>query len=164
MLPGDIPRLHPGSMPAIEGEDRTWTYADLDRLSDGFAALFEARGFQPGDRVSLVCSSEALLAAAYFGCFRARLIANPVNNRLLPEEMAYILGHAGSRGVVVSEEYAERIERTLVLLNEPPEVIRAKDVTLAQGVARSPQPEDPALLIYTSGTTGKPKGVVLTQA
>ena len=66
MLPGDIPRQHDAAAPAIEGEDRTWTYGDLDRLADGFAALFEARGFQPGDRVSLVCGNEAVLAADYF--------------------------------------------------------------------------------------------------
>ncbi len=164
---GDIPRLHDGAAPAIEGEDRTWSYADLDRLSDAFAALFEARGLAPGDRVSLVCSSEALLAGAYFGCFRARLVANPINNRLLPEEVAYILGHAGSRCVVVSEEYVELVEKTLALLKERPIVIRARDVTspspLGEGRGES-HPDDPALLIYTSGTTGKPKGVVLTQA
>jgi acyl-CoA synthetase (AMP-forming)/AMP-acid ligase II len=165
---GDIPRLHDGAAPAIEGEDRSWSYADLDRLSDSFAALFTARGLVPGDRASLVCSSEALLAAAYFGAFRARVIANPINNRLLPEELAYILEHAGSRCVVVSEEYVALVESTLALLKERPVVITAKDVTLSpalsQGRGRTPQPEDGALLIYTSGTTGKPKGVVLTQA
>ncbi len=163
---GDIPRLHDGAAPAIEGEDRTWSYADLDRLSDAFAALFEARGLAPGDRVSLVCSSEALLAGAYFGAFRARVIANPINNRLLPEEVAYILEHAGSRCVVVSEEYVGLVENTLGLLRNPPAVIRAADVaaTPAAPADRKPSPEDGALLIYTSGTTGKPKGVVLTQA
>ncbi len=163
---GDIPRLHDAAAPAIEGEDRTWSYADLDRLSDAFAALFEARGLAPGDRVSLVCSSEALLAGAYFGAFRARVIANPINNRLLPEEVAYILEHAGSRCVVVSEEYVGLVENTLGLLRNPPAVIRAADVaaTPAAPADRKPSPEDGALLIYTSGTTGKPKGVVLTQA
>jgi len=166
MLPGDIPRLHDGAAPAIEGEDRTWTYADLDRLSDGFAALFAARGLQAGDRASLVCSSEALLAGAYFGSFRARVVANPINNRLLPEEVAYILRHAGSRCVVVSEEYVDLVERALALLEEKPAVVRAKDLPLSPALSDpgTPQADDPALLIYTSGTTGKPKGVVLTQA
>ena len=163
---GDIPRLHDGASPAIEGEDRTWSYAELDRLSDAFAALFDARGLAPGDRVSLICSSEALLAGAYLGAFRARVIANPINNRLLPEEVAYILEHAGSRCAVVSEEYVALVERTLPLLRNPPVVIRAADVAAAPAarIDRVPLPDDGALLIYTSGTTGKPKGVVLTHA
>jgi acyl-CoA synthetase (AMP-forming)/AMP-acid ligase II len=163
---GDIPRRHDGAAPAIVGEDRTWSYADLDRLSNAFAALFEARGLAPGDRVSLVCSSEPLLAAAYFGAFRARAIANPINNRLLAEEVAYILEHAGSRLVVVSEEHVALVESALALLPDPPAVIRAADVAAAPAapIDRVPLPEDGALLIYTSGTTGKPKGVVLTQA
>jgi acyl-CoA synthetase (AMP-forming)/AMP-acid ligase II len=165
MLPGDIPALHPDSKTAIEGEDRDWTYGQLDKLSDRFAALFAARGCEPGDRVSLLCSNEALLVGAYFGAFRARLIANPINNRLLPEEVAYILEHAGSRCVVVSEEYLALVESTLPLLQSQPAVVRAADLA---GVAtsraeRAANAEDGALLIYTSGTTGKPKGVVLTQ-
>ena len=169
MLPGHIPRLHHESAPAIECEDRAWTYGELDQLADRFASLFVAEGLEPGDRASLICSSEALLAGAYFGAFRARVVANPINNRLLPEEVAYILEHAGSRCVVVSEEYVALVESTLPLLKERPVVIRAKDVTLpsaptlSQGRGR-PAPEDGALLIYTSGTTGKPKGVILTQA
>jgi long-chain acyl-CoA synthetase len=165
MLPGDFPRLHPAATPAIEGEDRTWTYGELDHLSDRFACLFAARGLIPGDRVSLLCSSEALLAAAYFGCFRARLVANPINNRLLPEEVAYILDHAGSKCVVVSEEYVDLVERTLPLLESKPFIVRAGDVAGASAtrIDRTPATGDPALLIYTSGTTGKPKGVILTQ-
>jgi acyl-CoA synthetase (AMP-forming)/AMP-acid ligase II len=166
MLPGDIPHLHPGANPAIEGEDRAWTYGEVDDLSDRFVGLFAALGLAPGDRVSLVCSSEALLAAAYFGCFRARLVANPVNNRLLPEEVAYILDHAGSRCVVVSEEYVDLVERALPLVASRPRIVRAADVagaTPSPAGGGAPTPEDGALLIYTSGTTGKPKGVILTQ-
>lgn len=165
MLPGDIPALHPGSRTAIEGEDRHWTYGQLDALSNRFAALFAARGCEPGDRVSLLCSNEAYLVGAYFGAFRARLVANPINNRLLPEEVAYILEHAGSRCVVVSEEYVALAQSTLALLKAPPVVVRAADLAggAAAPVDRVAMAGDGALLIYTSGTTGKPKGVVLTQ-
>jgi long-chain acyl-CoA synthetase len=165
MLPGDIPRLHPGTAPAIESEDRTWTYGELDEFADRFAGLFATHGLEPGDRASLICSSEALLAAAYFGAFRARVIANPINNRLLPEEVAYILEHAGSRCVVVSEEYVPLVESTMPLLESAPVIVRAVDVASAAParIDRTPVPDDGALLIYTSGTTGKPKGVILTQ-
>ena len=167
MLPGDIPSLHRGPAPALETETRTWTYAELDGLSDRFAAWYAAQGLRPGDRASLVMSSDAWLAGAYFGAFRARVVANPINNRLTPEEIAYILDHAGSKVAVVSEEYVDVVAKAVDLLPRKPVTLVPSEATLPQasfqwrGEAR---PDDGALLIYTSGTTGKPKGVLLSQA
>jgi acyl-CoA synthetase (AMP-forming)/AMP-acid ligase II len=76
MLPGDFPRLHPGTRTAIEAEDHAWTYGEIDALADRFAAFFTAE-LQPGDRASLFCVNEPALVAAYFGAFRARVVANP---------------------------------------------------------------------------------------
>jgi long-chain acyl-CoA synthetase len=167
MLPGDIPHLHRGPAPALETETRTWSYADLDDLSDRFAHWYRAQGLVPGDRASLVMGSDAWLAGAYFGAFRARVVANPINNRLTPEEIAYILDHAGSKCVVVSEEYAAVVAKAIESLQRKPVVLTPAEDTLppapSQGRGNA-SPEDGALLIYTSGTTGKPKGVLLTQA
>jgi acyl-CoA synthetase (AMP-forming)/AMP-acid ligase II len=167
MLPGEIPRLHPGSRTAIEAEDRAWTYGEIDALADRFAASFTAEGLQPGDRASFFCANEAALVAAYFGAFRARVVANPINNRLLPEEAAYILDHAGSRCVVVSDEFVPVIEKAMAMLASPPAVLKLSTSlppALPWEGRRTGAADDPALLIYTSGTTGKPKGVLLTQA
>src|SRR5687768_17314557 len=124
MLPGDIPRLHPANRTAIEAEDRAWTYGEIDALADRFAAFFTAEGLPPGDRVSLFCVNEPAMAAAYFGAFRARVVANPINHRLLPEEAAYILDHAGSRCVVVSDEFVPVIEQAVGMLSSPPVVLK----------------------------------------
>ncbi len=173
MLPGDIPRLHSGARTAIEAEDGAWTYAEIDRLADRFAAFFIAEGLQPGDRASLFSANEPALVAAYIGAFRARVVANPINHRLLPEEAAYILDHAQSRCVVVSDEFVPVIEQAVALLSDSPRVLPLGDRhgVFAEPEGRktgtvpgAPSPEDGALLIYTSGTTGKPKGVLLTQA
>ncbi|MBK7659206.1 MAG: acyl--CoA ligase [Betaproteobacteria bacterium] len=173
MLPGDIPALHPPGLPAIEAEDRAWSYGELDHLANRFARHFLAAGLARGDRASLLMGSDGWLAGAYFGAFRAGVVANPVNNRLTPEEIAYILEHAGSRCLVFSEEYAAVVAKTLPLLKDPPAVLAiasgSGNAALA-GLpdapvdAAAPEPGDGALLIYTSGTTGKPKGVLLTLA
>jgi len=164
MLPGDIPRLHPATRTAIEAEDRDWSYGEIDALADRFAAFFTAEGLQPGDRASLFCVNEPALVAAYFGAFRARVAANPINHRLLPEEAAYILDHAGSRCVVVSDELLPVIEKAVAMLANPPTVLKTSAALAAVAEPRRAAADDPALLIYTSGTTGKPKGVLLTQA
>jgi acyl-CoA synthetase (AMP-forming)/AMP-acid ligase II len=170
MLLGDIPRIHRGPATAIESEDRSWSYEALDDLANRFANSFRAFGLQAGDRVSLLCGNDAFVVGAYFGAFRAGLVANPINNRLLPEEVAYILDHAASRCVVVSPEYAAVIEKTLPLLKDPPRVLPVGDgmqllsASPAPLTGAPPRGEEGALLIYTSGTTGKPKGVLLSQA
>jgi acyl-CoA synthetase (AMP-forming)/AMP-acid ligase II len=168
MLPGDIPAVHRGPRIAIEAEDLDWSYEALDDLANRYAHFFAAIGMARGDRVSLLMGNEAPLVAAYFGAFRAGMVANPVNNRLTPEEIAYIVDHAGSRCVVVSEDYRDVMQRTLPLLATAPVILGAGDERLlAQPAAAPPGPpptlQDGALLIYTSGTTGKPKGVLLTQ-
>jgi acyl-CoA synthetase (AMP-forming)/AMP-acid ligase II len=171
MLPGDIPRLHRGAGIALEAEDRTLSYAELDALANRFAHLFAARGLRRGDRASFVVGNEAQLLAAYFGAFRAGVVANPINHRLRPEEIAYIVGHAGSRCLVAGEEFAPGVERAIALLDEAPSmlVLGRDEAEIASMPATAPDGPGPgggdgALLIYTSGTTGKPKGVLLTQA
>jgi long-chain acyl-CoA synthetase len=179
MLPGDIPRIHRGPRIAIEAEDRAVSYEALDDLANRFANRFLSLGLAPGERVSLLMGNDPLTVAAYFGAFRARLVANPINNRLTPPEIAYILGHAQSRCVVAGEEFAPTLRAALPLLERRPAILTpgaappagmeaAGGEALADSPAVAPdaaaRPEDGALLIYTSGTTGRPKGVLLTQA
>jgi long-chain acyl-CoA synthetase len=179
MLPGDIPRIHRGPRNAIEGEDRVLSYEALDDLANRFANHFLSLGLAPGDRVSLLMGNDPLLVAAYFGAFRARLVANPINNRLTPPEIAYILDHAQSGCVVAGEEYFPALQATLPLIAHRPAIL-APGASILPGICGegaaalaeasaaapdlAPRGEDGALLIYTSGTTGKPKGVLLTQA
>ena len=167
MLP-DLTRTQPRAAPAIEAEDRAWSYGELDDLADRYARRFLSLGLAPGDRVSFVCANDARLVAGYLGAFRARLVANPINNRLLPEEIAYIAEHAGSRCLVASDEHLRVVEESLARLPAKPAllVLGRDDASLpaAEPLDSTPQPADGALLIYTSGTTGKPKGVLLTQA
>lgn len=178
MLAGEI--LTPSSdKEAIAFEDgECHSYVGLSTLADRFANFFRGLGLDSGDRVSFLCANDPLLVAGYFGAFRSGLIANPLNNRLTPSELAYILNHAQSRCVVVSPEFTEQLNATLPLLNEKPEILAIRtqdDLPFAAhseehvGAAPaelqpswSPDPNDGALLIYTSGTTGMPKGVLLS--
>ncbi|HYC36093.1 MAG TPA: class I adenylate-forming enzyme family protein [Usitatibacter sp.] len=168
MLPGDFPCPHRGPTHAIEAEDRAWSYAELDDLSNRFGHYFASVPLARGDRASLLMANDAWVVGAYLGAFRTGIVANPINNRLAPEEIAYIVGHAGSRCLVVSEDFLPVVEKTLPLLAQQPTVLVAGDASLGSFPTTRPAVEvtaaDGALLIYTSGTTGKPKGVLLTQA
>ena len=180
MLTQDIVTNNRSEKTALLFEAETLSYEDLDKLSNQFAHFFQARGISKGDRVSFISPNDSMLVAGYFGAFKAGAIANPINNRLTPAELAYILNHAESKCIVISADFIEVLTNTLGLLKHQPEilVIRAPEIvgidayhdrdiqhssTDALAIAGL-SPEDGALLLYTSGTTGKPKGVLLTHA
>ena len=180
LLAGELLDGTRGAAVAIEFEDGPWSYEALDRLANRYAHFFRRRGLVRGDRVSFLVGNEPALVAAYFGAFRAGVVANPVNTRLTPPEIAYVLNHAGSRCVLVSAELLPTLEATWPLLQRPPEVLllgdaaatafachRASELDALPAHAPTedrPSPQDDALQIYTSGTTGNPKGVMLTHA
>ncbi len=181
MLLGELLSSNRSSRPAIVFEGQTLSYADLDDLSNRFAHLFARLDLAAGDRVSMLMGNEPLVVAAYFGMFKSGQIANPINNRLTAEEVAYILGHAGSKLLITTPEFLETACDAAGRLEEPPAILcmgepaAPASMPLLAGRLLFEQPVTPlqrgaddenasVLLIYTSGTTGRPKGVLLTHA
>jgi long-chain acyl-CoA synthetase len=181
MLLGDLLASARDEKTAIIFEGRHISYRELDDLSNQFAHLFEALGCDHGDRVSMLMGNESLTVGAYFGMFKSGLIANPVNNRLSPEEVEYVLEHAQSRLLIATEEYLPlalgavgkmALKPAILVLGKCPDT--ASGITLIRDERLYAQPTSPrvveglnkqtvVLLIYTSGTTGRPKGVLLSQ-
>lgn len=179
MLIHELLRTNAADAPAIIFEGDTFTYGDLEILSNRFANLFLSRGLEPGDRVSLLMGNEPLVVAAYFGMFKIGVIANPINNRLSAPEVAFILGHSTGRILMTTPEFLPVVGAATADLVQKPEVIvfgetpASTTIAVTNGKVLYAQPdtrptvggideETPILLIYTSGTTGQPKGVLLT--
>ena len=160
----------------VDGETaltyRTWA-ARTHRLANALVGL----GVEPGDRVSFVTYNTHHLLEGYYGVLEAGAVLNPINIRLTPHEIAYILEHAGSRLVVFHHDFTPLIEALAPQLSRRPRfvVMEGKrggvasdeyEAILAGGSSepRHPQVDENAVaeLFYTSGTTGLPKGVALT--
>lgn len=173
---GNILRTKEAASTALLQEDKIISYGALEKLANRFAHLFRAIGLVPGDKVSLLLGNDPLIVAAYFGAFKTGIVANPIHDRLLAEEISYIVGHAGSKLLVTSSQYSEIVADVVNRLEKPAQVLcfgEPKGFSALPGALFDEQSEEApaeldlpadtdALLLYTSGTTGRPKGVQLT--
>jgi len=130
------------------------TYAQFAAQAESVAHGWLRQGLQPGDRIALHMRNSIELATCYYACFAAGFVAVPVNTRLTPEEIAYVLEHSGARAYLAPPD--------LRVPTSVPSLELETDAPASVALP-SPNPDDPALLLYTSGTTARPKGVSHSQ-
>jgi fatty-acyl-CoA synthase len=167
--------MQPGAT-ALRFLGQTTTWGDLERRVTALAGALSRRGVGFGDRVLILMLNrtefiESVLAANLLGA-----IAVPVNFRMTPLEIAFLVGDCQAR-VVVTEPVLAAVATAVRDLDPTlADVIVAggttedgllgyDDLLAEEGSAPDPVdiPNDsPALIMYTSGTTGRPKGAVLT--
>jgi len=142
--------------PALICGDTMLTYAQFAAQVENVAHGWLGKGLKPGDRVALHMRNGIDLATFYYACFAAGFVAVPVNTRLTPEEIAYVLDHSGAKAYIAQPDL--RIQTSIPTWE--PDAVASSDSKTPLPV---PQPDDPALLLYTSGTTARPKGVSHSQ-
>lgn len=130
-------------------------------------------GLSPGDRVCLAMKNSVEYAEAMLAIWHAGLCAVPVNSKLHPVEVQYILQDSRARLCLSEGEALAQLHETASGATEVTWVDvhgehwqAARHRIEACGEARPTEggDDDPAWLFYTSGTTGRPKGVMLTHA
>ncbi len=151
------------------------SFAALDEGANRVANGLIALGVKPGDRVAFLGKNHPLYFEAFVGAARIGAVMTPVNWRLAPPEVAYILDNCEARVVFVGEGFAAMIEGVRADVPHVTEIIgidapefagtdyrQWRDSFPATPPAHLVKSEDDALQLYTSGTTGKPKGAVMT--
>ncbi|HMJ77143.1 MAG TPA: AMP-binding protein, partial [Iamia sp.] len=158
-------RLFPDRPAVAVGGTDTWTYGDVaDRAARLARSLLDG-GLRPGDRVAIVMENNGWYIESLFAVWWAGLVAVPVNARLHPREVEYILDDSGAAACLVSEPLEDHLRDVPAEVQRLVVGSRAHEVAVAAGsVGRhhTSSPSDAAWLFYTSGTTGRPKGAVLT--
>ncbi|WP_343043491.1 AMP-binding protein [Nocardioides piscis] len=139
------------------------TYGDLAELARRQAARLDQLGLEVGDRVAVVSHNSARLLTSFFGVAGSGRVLVPINFRLRPDEVAYIVAHSGARVLYVDPELQEALAGVDVehrfVLGDDDDLFAAPEV---EPRGWEPDENATACINYTSGTTARPKGVQIT--
>jgi len=162
------------------------SYGEVDSDSDALAAALAQLGVEAGDRVALVLPACPEFVTAMFAAAKLGAVTVPLDPRLTPTELQYMLRHSEAVCAVTIEraygvDYLQLFEELMVRLPELQYVVTVGEEDLwyddrifqyedllSAGAGRdyaAPDIEaarDTFAIVYTSGTTGKPKGVSLS--
>jgi fatty-acyl-CoA synthase len=141
-----------------EGSVTTWSEL-LDRTRRTARALREA-GVAPGEVVGVLLHNSDRFVEVMHAISHAGAIFMPLNWRLAPPEVEYILEHSRASVLVSEPELLEPLEVGC-------RVVRIDELPGDAPPQRDPvpvAPDDVHRLMYTSGTTSRPKGVMITYA
>lgn len=176
MLLSDIVRQHAANQPehivtVFQGVETS--YEQMLRNCERLGGYFHREGLVQGDVVALLVNNSDSYVMCYFACQMAGLIVLPINTRLAPPEIEYILQHSEARLLVYEQELSSMVEQLIPRVPALQHFVHigeggggfelSEAIKLGGEIPMLQQEEDDtAVIFYTSGTTGKPKGVMLT--
>ncbi len=160
--------------------DRKVSWEQFEERVAKLAGGLRALGLQPGDRVAMLAHNCPEYFEFNYGVPWAGGAIVPLNNKLPPDQLAYILNHSETRFLIADEEFRPLVNSFMGEIDSLDQVIyfsSGKDSAHAgsgdlnyENMIETSVPfedslrgyEDMAGIFYTSGTTGTPKGVVLS--
>lgn len=147
-----------GDSPAVTDEQGTFTYRELEKISDNIAGFLHNGGVMPGSVVALLMERSKESVAAMLGILKAGCVYMYVDKKYPNTRKTYMLEDSGAKLVICDAVFdAEFLDGQ-----------QGKAVPVSFGQAAE-QADDAghisdtegAYLIYTSGSTGKPKGLMI---
>jgi len=166
-------QLRPAQAALVHGAE-TVSYRDFRDRALAIGGNLLALGLKAGDRVAFCLANSPRILETIYGCFAANLVVVPINARLHPREMAYIVANSGARVLIHSPEFGDGIAEhgsefaglEHRFCTGPATGAAHYERLLSDGgrlpAAVDAAATDPCWLFYTSGTTGRPKGAVWT--
>jgi fatty-acyl-CoA synthase len=168
------------SKTAVICGDWRFSYAELGERVRRLAGALREAGVEAGDRVAFLSLNCHRLLEAYFGVLEAGAVLLPLNVRLAPPELAYILNDAGAKVLFLEHEHLNVVDsfrpsleslQTFYMLDAAPAVPwlgaghyeeMLRTATPYRRDVMEVDENSLAELFYTSGTSANPKGVMLT--
>jgi long-chain acyl-CoA synthetase len=163
-----------GELTCIIYQDETWTYKQVDDLSDRVARYLISKGIRKGDRVGIMEPNTPVFVIAYYGILKAGGVVMAINPAYRPEEVRNLVIEAGVKIIILPTEMVPAVKtfqdqtaiQSFVVVGEKLRPISSDDIYWDELLARWDQgdpvtqkvtPDDPAVFQYSGGTTGIPK-------
>jgi len=162
---------------AIIDDGHEISYKELNQRSNQVANFLLKKGIHKGDRVGVLLYNCHEYIEIYFALAKEGAILVPLNWRMAPPEITYILKDCGATSVFFGEDF---LDTALYIKDNVEEAknyisIGEGNISWAENYQKiqtypsteptgfqEPDSEDPHIILYTSGTTGFPKGAVLS--
>jgi len=162
---------------ALVSAEMRWTWRTLEAATGRLAGNLLGRGLQPGDRVATLMPNRTALVIFYIACFKAGLVATPLNYRYTAREIDHALDISGAELLFSHAEreadwHASRLtgqltHGILVYGAGDGSALRYEDLIEAKPASADlpvRAAADPGAIFFTSGSTGPAKGVTHTVA
>lgn len=159
----------------IDG-DRKQTWQEFEQRVAKLAGALRGLGLEPGGRAAILSFNSDHYLEYFFAVSWAGGIIVPLNYRLAPSELAYLLNDSGAQILIVDAAHAEMLPaftadaitlRHVIYVGagDPPSglidhAVLVEAAPPARDAGRGGN--DIAGIFYTGGTTGVSKGVMLT--
>lgn len=158
----------------VQGDTRV-SYRQLQKRALRVAGLLSQAGLERGDRVALLLSNCVEFTEISLGAIGSGGVLTPINTRLAPPEISYVMADSRARYLFVGAEFLPQLEAFRSSIPADTVVIVVGEANLGDGLRSyedefaaaaslerfvSSEPDDDCIIVYTSGTTGRPKGAV----
>jgi fatty-acyl-CoA synthase len=168
-------RKFPDREAVVYGNTRL-TYREFNARVNRLAHALMDMGIKKGEKVAILLFNCSQYLEAYIALAKMGAIAVPLNFRLHPEELTYIINNSDAVALILGEAFVgtvrgiqkdlPQVRQYVSVTEKPVEGMLHFESLLQKYPDDEPlvllEDDDPAFIMYTAGTTGRPKGAVIT--
>jgi long-chain acyl-CoA synthetase len=171
MVIGSLPTMCARRYPkktAIISQGKTRTFGEFNFRVNALLDSLNMRGLKKGDKVAVLSRNNSEVIEIMFACAKGGLVYVPINFRLAPPELKFVINDAQIQMLFVSDDFLDSVKQVEheITCNKVFRLSAEYEGLVESGAGTEPhleiEPSDLFAIFYTSGTTAGPKGVMLT--